>query len=70
VLDRQAVLIMRSLGLGIIFGALTIAAVAGVFKLFAPRYAAGDIALALGLLVLVITTAITVRRGERRSHTR
>jgi hypothetical protein len=70
VLDRQAVLIMRSLGLGIIFGALTIAAVAGVFKLFVPRYAGGDVALALGLLVLVITTAITVRRGERREHTR
>jgi len=70
VLESQSVLIVRSLVIGIVLGVIAGAVVAGVCKLFAPHYDAGTLTLTVGLLVIALSTATGVRRGDRRAAAR
>jgi uncharacterized protein (DUF2342 family) len=66
--ETQPILIVRSLLLGIVLGVVAAAALAGVCKLVAPSYDAGDPALMVGLIVIAVTTTVFVRRGDKRAH--
>jgi hypothetical protein len=65
--EPHPVLIVRSLGTGVMLGVIMGALVAGVCKLIAPGYDAGKLALAVGLVVLAASTVTAVRRGDRRA---
>jgi hypothetical protein len=65
--EPQPIVIVRSLGFGVVLGVIAGAVVAGVCKLIAPAYDAGTPAVAVGLLVIAISTAMAVRRGDRRA---
>jgi NhaP-type Na+/H+ and K+/H+ antiporter len=65
--EPHPVLIVRSLGIGVVLGVMAGALVAGVCKLIAPAYDAGMPTLVVGLLVIALSTAMAVRRGDRRA---
>lgn len=65
--EPQPVLIVRSLGIGIIVGVLAGALVAGVCKLLAPSYDAGALTLSVGFVVVVAATVAAIVRREWRA---
>jgi hypothetical protein len=67
VTELQSVLIVRSLAIGFVLGVIAGALVAGACKLIAPGYDAGTPTLAVGLAVIALSTAMLVRRGDRRA---
>lgn len=64
--EPHAVLIARSIALGLVAAVIVGLLVAGVCKLVDPGYDAGDPVLTTSLLVLLAVTATRVRRDDIR----